>query len=392
MSDLLILSEEQRAIQQSTRDFVESAVRPIANRLDAEYAEIPRSVLDEMKELGFFGMTIPEAYGGIGLDAVSMCLVSEELSRGWLSVGSIGTRGYIAAAALLRYGTDEQKQRWLPGIASGETLCAIALTEPDHGSDLAGITCRAEKADGGWVLNGEKTWVTLANRASLVMALVRTDPDPSLRHDGTTVVFFEKEPGDELPGPHLSGAPIPCVGYHGIRTYSMHLEDLFVPDENVLGAVTGKGFRHAMTALETGRIQTAARALGVGAAAFEDAVAYSQQRHQFGRPIGRFQAVAHKVAHMATDLESSRQLVYACARKMDEGGRADKEASLAKSQATEAAFRIADENLQIHGAYGYSMEYDAQRYWRDARLLKIFEGAHEILQTVIAKQILTFED
>jgi (2S)-methylsuccinyl-CoA dehydrogenase len=317
-----------------------------------------------------------------------MVLVSEELSRGWLSVGSIGTRGFIAAAALLKHGTEEQKRRWLPRIASGEMLCGIALTEPDAGSDLAAVRCRAERVGDFYRVTGEKTWVTLGNRASLLMLLVRTGGDVGARHKGLSVLFAEKEPGDALHPPVMTGAPIPCVGYHGIRSYTMSLDGLMVPAENLLGGAEGEGFVQTMSALETGRLQTSARALGVMQAALDDAIAYVHQRKQFGKAIGAFQVIAHKVAHMATLAESARQLVYSVARKMDDGERADKEASMAKSHATEVAFQVADENLQIHGAYGYSMEYDAQRYWRDARLLKIFEGTHEILQTVIARHLI----
>ncbi len=388
MSALLELSEDQRAIRESVREFVDASVAPIANDLDARNEEIPASVLKQMASLGYFGMTIPEEHGGMGLDAVSMCLVSEELSRGWLSVGSVGTRGFIAAAALLRYGTEEQKRRWLPRIASGEMLVAIALTEPDAGSDLASVRCRAERVGDFYRVSGEKTWVTLANRASLMMLLVRTEGDVSARHQGLSVLFAEKEPSDGLEAPHISGKPIPCVGYHGIRTYTMSLDGLMVPATQLLGGEEGKGFVQTMTALETGRLQTASRALGITRAALEDAIDYAQSRKQFGRPISAFQVIQHKIAHMAVLAESAEQLVYSVARKMDDGHRADKDASMAKSHATEVAFQVADENVQIHGAYGYSMEYDAQRYWRDARLLKIFEGTHEILQTVIARQML----
>jgi len=388
MSPLLQLSEDQQAIRASVREFVDASVVPIANDLDARNEQIPESVLKQMASLGYFGMTIPEEFDGMGLDALSMCLVSEELSRGWLSVGSVGTRGFIAAAALLRFGTEEQKRRWLPRIASGEMLVAIALTEPDAGSDLAAVRCRAERCGDVYRVDGEKTWVTLANRASLVMLLVRTGGDPSMRHKGLSVLFAEKEPSDALAPPHLTGKPIPCVGYHGIRTYTMSIDDLRVPAANLLGGEEGYGFVQTMTALETGRLQTAARGLGLARAALDDALRYSQSRRQFGKPISAFQVIQHKIAHMAVLTESAEQLVYSVARKTDDGQRADMEASMAKSHATEVAFQVADDNVQIHGAYGYSMEYSAQRFWRDARLLKIFEGTHEILQTVIARHLL----
>jgi alkylation response protein AidB-like acyl-CoA dehydrogenase len=388
MSALQQLSDDQLAIRDSVRDFVESKVIPVANELDARNEQIPAALLAEMAALGYFGMTIPEEYGGMGLDQLSMVLVSEELSRGWLSVGSIGTRGFIAAAALLKHGTGEQKRRWLPKIASGEMLCAIALTEPDAGSDLAAVRCRAERVGDIFHVTGEKTWVTLADRATLMMLLVRTGGDVTARHQGLSVLFVEKEPGADLNPPILTGRPIPCVGYHGIRSYTMSIDGLMVPAENLLGGVEGQGFAQTMSALETGRLQTSARALGVMRAALEDAITYAQERRQFGKPLAAFQVIQHKIAHMAVLSESAQQLVYSVARKMDDGARADKEASMAKSHATEVAFTVADENLQIHGAYGYSMEYAAQRFWRDARLLKIFEGTHEILQTVIARAIL----
>lgn len=386
--DLVPLTEEQQQVRDAVRDFVEHSVKPIANELDRRNEPIPESILKEMAQLGYFGMTIPESYGGFGLDHVSMCLVSEELSRGWLSVGSVGTRGVIAAAALLRHGTEEQRKRWLPGIASGEILCGIALTEPDYGSDLGGVQCRAEKTAGGWRITGEKTWVTMGNRARLLLVLCRTDPDPATRHRGLSVLFVEKEPGDDLCPPKITGKPIPCVGYHGLRTYAMHFDGVEVPGENLLGGQTGAGFKQTMTSLEAGRMQTASRAVGLAQAALEDAVDYAQTRVQFGKPIGSFQVIQHKIAGMATRTESARTLTTTVARRMDQGGRCDREASIAKSHASDAAYEVADANLQIHGAYGYSMEYDAQRFWRDARLLKIFEGTSEILQTVIARQTL----
>ncbi|MBI3073206.1 MAG: acyl-CoA dehydrogenase family protein [Deltaproteobacteria bacterium] len=388
MDILLELTDEQREIQKSVRDFVVRAVDPIANELDADYKEIPESVLKGMAELGYFGATIPDTYGGLGLDYTSMCLLTEELARGWFAVGSVGTRGYIAGAALLRYGTEEQKRRWLPAIASGEMLVGICLTEPNFGSDLAGITCRAERTATGYRISGEKSWVTLGNRASLLMVLVRTSPDAGLRHKGLSVLFVEKRPGNDLAPPHLTGKPIPCVGYHGLKTYTYFFEGLEVPRENLLGGEEGIGFKQTMTALETGRCQTAARGLGVAQAALDDAIAYAKERVCFGKPLSALPVIQHKIAHMSTDVASARQLVYAVARQMDKGGRCDVEAAHAKSHASEVAFRVADENVQIHGAYGYSMEYNAQRYWRDARLLKIFEGTHEILQNVIARGVL----
>jgi alkylation response protein AidB-like acyl-CoA dehydrogenase len=384
------LSDVHLEIRRSVRDFVEREVSPIADELDNRDAEIPMAVIQKMAGLGYFGLIFPESYGGMGLDTLAMAIVTEELSRGWLSVGSVMTRMIITGTLLMTSGTDEQKRRFLPRIASGELLTAAAFTEPDHGSDTAGMTCRAVAELGGarYLLRGEKTWCTFANRAHVLTVLARTDPDPALRHKGLSMFLAEKAPGDGFHPPELGGSPIPTIGYKGMRSYALHFDNFPVAAENLLGGVPGRGFYQLMPTYEYARIQTAARAVGVAQAALEAAIGYARERKQFGVPISEHQVIRHKIAHMATELEAARQLCYAAAAKKDEGGRADLEAGYAKVFAAEMAERVTSEAMQVFGGYGYSREYPVQRFWRDARVFRIFEGTSEIQYEVIAKRLL----
>lgn len=382
-----MLSAEHLAIRESVRDFARAEVAPIAGKLDDEGAEIPMPLIRKMAELGYFGLIFPAEYGGSGLDTLSMALVTEELSRAWLSVGSVMTRMIITGTLLQANGTEEQKRRWLPKICSGEALAAAAFTEPDVGSDAAAVKTRGKKQGNRYLVTGEKAWCTMANRAHVLCTLVRTDPEAP-KHKGLSLLLVEKEPGDTFHPPKLAGSPIPTIGYKGMNSYNLQFDGYEVPAENLLGGTEGKGFYQLMATYEYARIQTAARAVGVAQAALDAATAYAKDRIQFGKPIAEFQVIRHKLAHAATDLEAARQLTYYACRKKDEGGRSDLEAGMAKAFAAEMAERVTSECLQVFGGYGYSREFPAQRYWRDARVFRIFEGTSEIQYEVIAKRLL----
>src|SRR5262245_20556076 len=384
------LTEEHQEIRRTVREFVEREVIPIADELDNAEKEIPMPVIRKMAELGYFGLIFPPEYGGLGLDTTAMAIVTEELSRGWLSVGSVMTRMLITGTLILTHGTEEQKKRFLPRICSGELLTAAAFTEPDVGSDTASMKLRAKPtADGrGYELTGEKTWCTFANRAHVLTVLARTNPDAHPKHKGLSILLVEKPPGDEFAPPRLTGGAIPTIGYKGMRSYSLGFDGYECPVENLLGGVEGRGFYQLMATYEYVRIQTAARAVGTAQAAFEAALKYSQERTQFGKPISEFQVIRHKLAHMATEIEAARQLTYYASAMKDTGKRCDLEAGMAKVFAAEMAERVTSEALQIFGGYGYSREYPAQRFWRDARVFRNFEGTSEIQYEVIAKRLL----
>ena len=385
---MALVTAEHEEIRSSVRQFVEAEVKPIANELDRNNQEIPDDILKKMAELGYFGVIFPAEQGGLGLDYISMAIVTEELSRGWLSVGSVMTRNLITGSLISANGTDEQKTRLLPKIARGELLTAAAFTEPDSGSDTASFKTRAVKKGDGYLLTGSKMWCTFANRAHMLTVMARTDPDVSKRHRGLSLLLFEKTPGDGFMPPQLTGEPIPTIGYHGMRSYGLSFDEAFTPAANLIGGVENRGFYQLMASYEIARIQTAARGLGVAQAAFEAAVKYAKQRTQFGQPIGDFQVIRHKLAHMAVEIEAARQLTYFAASQKDTGKRCDYEAGLAKAFAAEMAERVTREAMQVHGGYGYSMEFDVQRYWRDARVLSIFEGTSEIQYEVIGRRIM----
>src|SRR5688572_3083213 len=384
------LSDEHLEIRRSVREFVEREVAPIADELDNAEKEIPMPVIRKMAELGYFGLIFSPDHGGMGLDTVSMAIVTEELSRGWLSVGSVMTRMIITGTLIQAHGTDEQKKRFLPRICSGELLTAAAFTEPDLGSDTASMKLRAVKtADGkSYELHGEKTWCTFANRAHVLTVLARTNPDAAQKHKGLSILLVEKEPGDDFHPPKLTGGAIPTIGYKGMKSYSLGFDGYACPRENLLGEAEGRGFYQLMATYEYARIQTAARAVGVAQAALEKAIRYAKERIQFGKPIAEHQVIRHKIAHCATELEAARQLTYFAAQAKDEGRRCDLEAGYAKAFGAEMAERVTSECLQVFGGYGYSREYPAQRYWRDARVFRIFEGTSEIQYEVIAKRLL----
>jgi (2S)-methylsuccinyl-CoA dehydrogenase len=383
-----VLQEEHLAIRESVREFVEREVAPIADELDNAEKEIPMPVIGKMAELGYFGLIFPPEYGGMGLDSLSMAIVTEELSRGWLSVGSVMTRMIITGTLIMANGTEAQKKKFLPKIASGELLTAAAFTEPDVGSDTASMKLRAVKEGDEYKLYGEKTWCTFANRAHVLTVLARTNPDVQPPHKGLSLLLVEKQPGDGFHPPTLMGGPIPTIGYKGMKSYSLGFDGYACPRENLLGGEEGRGFYQLMATYEYARIQTAARAVGTAQAAYEAALKYAQERVQFGHPIADFQVIRHKLAHAAVEIEAARQLTYYACEKKDSGARSDLEAGMAKVFAAEMAERVTSEMMQIFGGYGYSREYPAQRFWRDARVFRIFEGTSEIQYEVIAKRLL----
>ncbi len=382
------LSAEHETLRRETRRFADKAVAPIAQELYNEQAEIPMEIIRQMADLGYFAMSIPEKYGGLEMDNLAVAIVTEELSRAWLSVGSVMTRMLIAGGLLLNGGTEEQKERWLPGIASGEVLPAAAFTEPNAGSDTAGMQLRAVRQGDKYILNGQKTWITFANRAHMMTVLARTDPDPGKRHKGLSMLLVEKEPGNDFMPPHLLGERIPTIGYHGMKSFSLSFTDFEVPAANVIGGKEGQGFYQLMATYEVARIQTAARAVGVAQAALESAIRYSQERSQFGKPISEFQAIQHKLAYMASKVEAGRQLTYYAARMKDQGRRCDLEAGMAKLFCADMVEQVTSDAMQVHGGYGYALEYPVSRYWRDGRVFRIFEGTSEIQASVIAKRLL----
>ena len=383
-----MLKEEHLQIRESVREFVEREVAPVADELDNAEKEIPMPIIGKMAELGYFGLIFPAEYGGMGLDSLSMAIVTEELSRGWLSVGSVMTRMIITGTLIMANGTPEQKKKFLPKIASGELLTAAAFTEPDVGSDTASMKLRAVKDGDHYKLYGEKTWCTFANRAHVLTVLARTNPDVQPPHKGLSLLLVEKQPGDGFHPPELAGGPIPTIGYKGMKSYSLGFDGFSCPRENLLGGEEGRGFYQLMATYEYARIQTAARAVGTAQAAYEAALKYAQERVQFGHPIADFQVIRHKLAHAAVEIEAARQLTYYACEKKDSGARSDLEAGMAKVFAAEMAERVTSEMMQIFGGYGYSREYPAQRFWRDARVFRIFEGTSEIQYEVIAKRLL----
>ena len=382
------VNSDHEEFRSAVRRFTDEEIIPIASELDAKNAEIPMEIIAKMAEQGYFGVLFPEEYDGLGLDNITMTIVAEELSRGWLSVGSVMTRGVIMGTLLQAHGTDEQKKKYLPGLAMGEVLPAAAFTEPDSGSDSASMIMKATKTDGGYLLNGAKAWCTYANRANVLMVLARTNPDTSLRHKGLSMFFVEKESAEKIVHPNIQGEPIPTVGYQGMRSYNLAFEDVFVPDEGLLGGEENKGFYQLMVSYESARLQTAARAVGVATAAFDFALQYSKEREQFGKPICEHQAIRMKLSEMKVELEAARQLTYYAASLKDSGKRCDLEAGMAKVKAAKAVEFITREAMQILGGYGYSKEFPVERYWRDGRVISIFEGTSEIQHEVIAKAIL----
>jgi (2S)-methylsuccinyl-CoA dehydrogenase len=384
------LDETLEAIRDEMRKFAESEVVPHAHDWHLTNSYIPLDVVAHMSELGVFGLTIPEAYGGMGLGKESMCVVSEELSRGYIGVGSLGTRSEIAAELILGGGTDEQKRKWLPKIASGEVLPTAVFTEPNTGSDLASLKTRAVKEGDVYRVYGNKTWITHPVRADLMTLLVRTDPKEA-GYRGLSMLLAEKPRGsdeDPFPAPGMSGGEIEVLGYRGMKEFEIGFDGFEVNADGLLGGTEGQGFKQLMQTFESARIQTAARAIGVAQAAMELGRRYAEERVQFGEQLIAFPRVADKIAMMAVEVMIARQITYYAARQKDSGRRCDLEAGMAKLLAARVAWAAADNAVQIHGGNGFALEYPVSRVLCDARILNIFEGAAEIQAQVIARRLL----
>ncbi|MBK3777534.1 acyl-CoA dehydrogenase [Azospirillum brasilense] len=378
-------------VREQFRRFVADVVEPHAHEWHLKDELIPMPVVEQMAEMGVFGLTVPEEDGGLGMGKLAMCVVTEELSRGYIGVGSLGTRAEIAAELIRLGGTAEQRARWLPRLASGEILPTAVFTEPNTGSDLGSLRTRAVPDGDTYRVTGAKTWITHGSRSDLMTLLVRTDPDaPGYR--GLSMLLAEKPRGteaDPFPAEGMSGGEIPVLGYRGMKEYEIGFDGFAVPRENLLGGVEGQGFKQLMATFESARVQTAARAVGVAQNAMELGLRYAQERVQFGRPLAAFPRVAGKLAWMAVETMIARQLTYFAAREKDSDRRCDIEAGMAKLLAARVAWSNADNAVQIHGGNGYAVEYPISRVLCDARILNIFEGAAEIQAQVVARGLLT---
>ncbi|MGK7662029.1 MULTISPECIES: acyl-CoA dehydrogenase family protein [unclassified Marinovum] len=385
------LDEELEMIRDQFRRYAVEKVEPFAHEWHLKDALIPMEIIEELAEMGVFGLTIPEEFGGFGLSKASMCVVSEELSRGYIGVGSLGTRSEIAAELILAGGTDAQKAHWLPALASGEKLPTAVFTEPNTGSDLGSLRTRAIRDEtGDYRVTGNKTWITHAARTHVMTLLARTDPETS-DYKGLSMFLAEKTPGDEadpFPTEGMTGGEIEVLGYRGMKEYELGFDNFHVKGENLLGGEEGKGFKQLMETFESARIQTAARAIGVAQSALDVSMQYALDRKQFGKSLIQFPRVAGKLAMMAVEIMVARQLTYFSAREKDEGRRCDLEAGMAKLLGARVAWAAADNGLQIHGGNGFALEYTISRILCDARILNIFEGAAEIQAQVIARRLL----
>ena len=375
------LTDEESAIVEVVRDFVDREVRPVARELDHTNT-YPEAQIEQMKKLGIYGLAIPEPWGEAHVSTPCYALVTEELARGWMSLAGAMGGHTVVAKLLLAFGTQEQKDRYLPKMATGELRATMALTEPGGGSDLQAMRTTARKERNDYVVNGSKTWISNARRSDLTALLCKTDPAATPAHRGVSILLVEKGPGFTV------SRDLPKLGYKGIEACEIAFDDMRVPCSALLGEREGEGFGQMMRGLEVGRIQVASRALGVSRAALEDALRYAQERETFGKPIWKHQTIGNYLADMATKLVAARQLVLYAARKYDSGERADMEAGMAKLLASEMAMQIALDAVRIHGGYGYSTEYDVERYFRDAPLMIVGEGTNEIQKNVIVRQLI----
>ncbi|SED49384.1 acyl-CoA dehydrogenase family protein [Streptomyces melanosporofaciens] len=380
MSTLDIVSEDERFIVRTVRDFVDNDVKPVVRELEHTNT-YPVALIERMKQLGVFGLAIPEAYGGTPVSTPCYVLITEELARGWMSLAGAMGGHTVVSTLLLRFGTEEQKRRYLPKMATGEIRATMALTEPGGGSDLQAMRTIARKDADGYLVDGSKTWITNSRRSQLIALLCKTDPDATPAHRGISILLVEHGPGLTV------SRDLPKLGYKGVESCELSFDGYRAPADAVLGGVEGKGFAQMMKGLETGRLQVASRALGVGRAALEDALAYAQERESFGKPIWQHQSIGNYLADMATSLTAARQLTLYAAREADAGRRVDMEAGMAKLFASETAMEIALNAVRIHGGYGYSTEFDVERYFRDAPLMIVGEGTNEIQRNVIAAQL-----
>jgi alkylation response protein AidB-like acyl-CoA dehydrogenase len=374
------LTEEEQTIVETVRDFVDRSVRPVVQEL--EHANTyPEALIDQMKKLGIFGLAIPEPWGEARVSTPCYALVTEELARGWMSLAGAMGGHTVVAKLILDHGTDEQKDTYLPRMATGELRATMALTEPGGGSDLQAMRTTAVRSGDEYVVNGSKTWITNARRAGLVALLCKTDPSATPAHRGISILLAEKGPGFSV------SRDLPKLGYKGVESCELSFDDFRLPTSALLGEREGVGFSQMMRGLEIGRIQVASRALGVGRAALEDSLRYAQERETFGKPIWQHQSIGNYLADMATKLVAARQLVLHASRRFDAGERADMEAGMAKLFASETAMQIALDAIRIHGGYGYSTEFDVERYFRDAPLMIVGEGTNEIQRNVIVEQL-----
>jgi alkylation response protein AidB-like acyl-CoA dehydrogenase len=380
------LNEDQRDFQRTMRDFVDKEIKPVASEMERS-GEYPTEIVDKLKEMGLFGMTIPEEYGGLDLDAVSFAIVFEEIARGWMGIaGTLGSHS-LSCWMIAKFGTDAQKAKYLPALATGERRTGVGLTEPDAGSDLQGIRTTAVLDGDHYIVNGRKTWITNARHADPLPVMVKTDPNADPRHKGMSILLIDADtPGYEVL------RDIGKLGYKGPESCEVIIDNARVPVENLLGGVEGRGMQQALPALESGRINIAARAVGIAQAAYDAALNYSRDRKAFGQPISDFQAIQLKLADIATNLQAARLLTYWAASEQTAGKRADMQSGMAKYFASEVAINASLEAMRIHGGYGYSTEYVVERLYRDAPLMAIGEGTNDILRMIIAKSLISGRD
>jgi alkylation response protein AidB-like acyl-CoA dehydrogenase len=385
---VLELTDVQKEIVETVRDFVENEVIPVAD--DLEHAdEYPEKIVDQMKELGLFGITVPEEFGGIGESLITYSLTVVELARGWMSLSGVLNTHFMGCYLINKFGTDEQKQNYLPRMATGEMRAALAMSEPEAGSDVQAIRTKAIRDGDDYIVNGQKMWLTNGLRSSIVMTLVKTDPEADPPHKGMSMLIVEKEGGNPQPAPGLDvGKNIEKLGYKGVETTEMVFNDYRIGAKQLLGTEEGQGFRQVLDGIEVGRVNVAARAVGVATRAFEEAIKYSQERKAFGKAISEHQAIQIHLAEMGTQLEAARLMLLNAAQKKAAGERSDLEAGMAKLFASESCHEIVLKAMRVHGGYGYSKEFTIERLYRDAPFLLIGEGTSEIQKTVIARRLL----
>jgi alkylation response protein AidB-like acyl-CoA dehydrogenase len=381
------LTDDQREVVSLVRQFTDEQIIPVASELERDDT-FPDQIVEGLRELGLFGFTIPERYGGLGLDLTTYALSVIELSRGWMSVSGIINTHFIVADMILRDGTEEQKQRFLPRMATGEIRCSFSMTEPEAGSDVQAIRTRAVRDGDDYVVNGQKMWVTNGLRSGVVALLVKTDPEAKPAHRGMSCLLVEKQPGAAQDGGLTIPPQLGKLGYKGVETTELVFHDHRVPAANLLGDGEGHGFQQMMSGIEVGRVNVAARGVGVAQRAFELAIRYAQEREAFGKPIAKHQGIQFKLAEMATKIEASRLLMLSAARKKDAGERSDVEAGMAKLYASEICHEVVEDSFRIHGGYGYSKEYEIERLYRDAPLLLVGEGTSEIQKLIVARGML----
>ena len=385
---MIELTDVQKTIVETVRDFVDNEVIPVADEMEHR-DEFPEKIVEGMKEMGLFGLTVPERYDGIGESLTTYALTVVELARGWMSLSGVLNTHFMGCYLIDKFGTEEQKEKFLPRMATGEMRAALAMSEPEAGSDVQAIRTKAVRDGDHYVVNGQKMWLTNGLRSSLVMTLVKTDPEADPPHRGMSMLIVEKEPGVPQPAPGLDvGKNIEKLGYKGVETTEMTFSDYRLPVSSLLGTEEGVGFRQVLDGIEVGRVNVAARAVGVATRAFEEAIRYSQERRAFGKQISGHQAIQIHLAEMGTTLEAARLMMLQAAVKKSAGERSDLEAGMAKLFASEACHEITLKSLRVHGGYGYSKEFTVERLYRDAPFLLIGEGTSEIQKTVIARRLL----